>query len=311
MKYSLEDPTRGLLWSILLIGIAAVILSMILAYRFSHSISRPIRQTVELATEYGRGNLEKSLDISRDDEIGELINALNKLSEELKTMIDEKIANENLVMMGEFASYIIHDLKNPLSGIHLLSDGLHRKIPADSPLKKYATEILLASQKLHDFVERTLDISRWNRLNLQEVDIEQSLDTVIREIDHKDIPIKREIDGGLPLIQADPQMLMMVFKNLLLNAIEALDGGGNIYVKASEKNRGILITFKDDGCGISSENLKTIFRPFFSMKRQGHGLGLAMVRKAITLHKGHINVESKEGIGSTFSIWIPADQEKR
>jgi signal transduction histidine kinase len=310
MKYSLEDPTRGLLLSILFIGIAAVILSMILAYRFSHSISRPIRQAVELATEYGKGNLDKSLDISRDDEIGELVDALNKLSKELKTLIDEKIANENLVMMGEFASYIIHDLKNPLSGIHLLSDGLHRKIPTDSPLKKYATEILLASQKLHDFVERTLDISRWNRLNLQEVDIAQSIDSAIREIEHKNIPITREIDSELPVIQADPQMLLMVFKNLLVNAIEALDSRGNIYVTAAGKDGGILIIFKDDGCGISSENLKTIFRPFFSMKRQGHGLGLAMVRKAITLHKGHISVESKEGAGSTFSVWIPADLHK-
>ncbi|MBN2365992.1 MAG: HAMP domain-containing protein, partial [Calditrichaeota bacterium] len=169
MKYSVQDPFEGLIHSIIIIGITAITISLLLAWQFSRSISRPIRKAVHLASEYGQGNLEASIDLSRKDEVGELVESLNKLSAKLKALIDEQVANENLIMMGEFASYIIHDLKNPLSGIHLLSDGLHRKIPPDSPLKKYSVEILLASQKLHDFVERTLDISRWNRVNLQSV----------------------------------------------------------------------------------------------------------------------------------------------
>jgi len=245
--------------------------------------------------------------MEREDEIGELVESLNKLSQELKSLIDEKIANENLVMMGEFASYIIHDLKNPLSGIHLLSDGLHRKIPQDSPLKKYATEILLASQKLHDFVERTLDISRWNRVVLQPLDIGDVIEKAIQEIDGKEIPIKKELDPQIPQVNADFQMLLMVIKNLITNATEAINGNGHIWIKTSWADKQVLIEVKDDGCGISGENIKTIFRPFFSMKRQGHGLGLAMVRKAIMLHKGRINVESKEGEGSTFTIILPGD----
>jgi signal transduction histidine kinase len=307
MKYSLEDPTHGLMISILLIGLIAVVLSLLLAYQFSHSISRPIRQTVQLATEYGKGNLDKTIDLVRSDEIGELVHALNKLSQELKTLIDEKIANENLLMMGEFASYIIHDLKNPLSGIHLLSDGLHRKIAVDSPLKKYATEILLASQRLHDFVERTLDISRWNRLNLQRVNIGEIIHNAIAELNGNQIPVQQEVQNALPQIQADYQMMLMVFRNLLTNASEAVNGTGHIWINASSKDGGILITIRDDGCGIPSENLKTIFRPFFSMKRQGHGLGLAMVRKAITLHRGQISVESQQGEGSIFSVWLPGN----
>ncbi len=135
LKYSLEDPFRGLIRSIIIIGITAIILSTVLAFRFSRSISRPIQETVQLAAEYGRGNLEASIPLNRQDEIGELVHSLNKLSSDIKTLIEEKIANENLVMMGEFASYIIHDLKNPLSGIHLLADGLYRKIPDESPQK--------------------------------------------------------------------------------------------------------------------------------------------------------------------------------
>ncbi|MEJ2538142.1 MAG: HAMP domain-containing protein, partial [Calditrichia bacterium] len=168
---SLEDPFEGLIITILVIGLVAITLSMGLAYRFSRSISRPIRKAVQLAHEYGKGNLDATIEMERDDEIGELVQSLNKLSNELKTLIDEKIANENLVMMGEFAGYIIHDLKNPLSGIHLLAEGMHRKIEDESPVKKYSTEILLAAQKLHDFVERTLDVARWSKLNLQPVNL--------------------------------------------------------------------------------------------------------------------------------------------
>jgi signal transduction histidine kinase len=307
MKYSLEDPLRGLFSSILVISVVAVVLSLILAYRFSTSISRPIRQTVHLASEYGQGNLDASIDLQREDEIGELVESLNKLSQELKSLIDEKIANENLVMMGEFASYIIHDLKNPLSGIHLLSDGLHRKIPAESPLKKYATEILLASQKLHDFVERTLDISRWNRVVLQPLEITEVIEKALQEIDGKEIPIKKELDPEMPQVNADYQMLLMVMRNLITNATEAIDGNGHIWIRTRWRNKQVHIEIKDDGCGISGENIKTIFRPFFSMKRQGHGLGLAMVRKAIMLHKGKIDVESREGEGSKFTIILPGD----
>jgi signal transduction histidine kinase len=305
VKYSVKDPFSGLIKSILVIGISAIVISLLLAWYFSRSISRPIRQTVRLAAEYGRGNLDASIDLYRKDEIGELVTSLNKLSNELKILIDEKVANENLIMMGEFASYIIHDLKNPLSGIHLLSDGLHRKISPESPLKKYSIEILLATQRLHDFVERTLDIARWSRVNPQPLNPSELIREVVKSIDCGQIPITLELDERLTEIQADYQMLVMVVKNLLTNAIEAVDGNGGVVVRTGMGDGEAIIEVQDTGCGISSRDLKTIFRPFFSMKKQGHGLGLAMVRKAVMLHKGKIIVESEEGSGSLFRITLP------
>ena len=234
---------------------------------------------------------------------------LNKLSHELKTHIDEKIANENLVMMGEFASYIIHDLKNPLSGIHLLSDGMLRKVPDDSPMKKYATEILLASQKLHDFVERTLDIARWSSIKPKLLDLKSIIEAAVNESIIPAIPIHTDYDPGMPKIEGDPQLLQMAFKNLILNAVEAIDGKGEIHV-TTEWNGMAIIKISDTGTGIPEDRLKTIFRPFFSMKQQGHGLGLAMVNKAVMLHQGKIEVESKIDCGSTFTIILPETLDK-
>lgn len=310
MKYSLQDPFRGLIRSIIIISVTAIILSVILAYRFSRSISRPIRETVHLAAEYGRGNLDASLQLNRQDEIGELAQSLNKLSSDIKILIEEKIANENLVMMGEFASYIIHDLKNPLSGIHLLADGLYRKIPDDSPQKKYSIEILLAAQKLHDFVERTLDLSRWNKPNLQVLQVNDLITQVSKEITADQITINISLDQYMPSVYADAQLLTMAIRNLITNAIEAISGPGVITISTHWKDSQVSIKINDTGCGIPPDRLKTIFRPFFSMKKQGHGLGLAMVRKVMILHQGKVEVQSTVGMGSTFTLTFPGNLSK-
>jgi signal transduction histidine kinase len=306
LKYSLEDPFKGLIWTIMIIGLIAITLSMGLAYRFSRSISKPIRQAVNLATEYGKGNLDAAIQMEREDEIGELVQSLNKLSNELKTLIDEKIANENLVMMGEFAGYIIHDLKNPLSGIHLLAEGLNRKIEEGSPIQKYSNEILLATQKLHDFVARTLDVARWSKLNLRPVNLPELIDSVVKDVKFSSIEISTINDPGMPEFQGDYQLLEMALKNLVTNAAEAIIERGKIKIE-TEWNGEVVIKISDTGTGIPEDRIKSIFRPFFSMKKQGHGLGLAMVRKAVVLHHGRIEVESKVGTGSTFIVTLPGN----
>lgn len=306
IKYSVDDTYQGLLFTILGIGAATLVISLLLAYQFSRTISHPISEAVRLANEYGSGNLDATITIQRSDEIGELVQSLNKLSQELKAMIEEKISNESMIMLGEFASYIIHDLKNPINGIHLLSDGLHRRMPADNPLRKYSTEILLASQKLQDFIAHTLDIARWSHLNLQPIEIKFLIDDALQEINLISIPVSIKHDSLMPKFKADYKLLSMAIKNILTNAVEAIDGQGKICIETVWTGK-VVIKIKDTGRGISESNLKTIFRPFFSMKAQGHGLGLAMVKKAIIMHQGKIEVDSKIGVGSTFTITIPGN----
>lgn len=304
IKYSVENPYSGLLETILTIGAIAIFISLIISYQLAHSIAKPIMAAVDLADEFGKGNLNASLAIDRTDEIGHLVETLNKLSNKLKTLIEEKIANENLVMIGEFGAYIIHDLKNPLSGIHLLSDGLYRKLPDDNPLKKYAYEILLASQKLEEFTKRTLDISQPSKLKLEAIDIHKIIIETMDHINFNSIEVEKEFDESLPEINGDQQFLSMAFKNLLTNATEAINGEGTIWIK-TERRKNAIIKISDTGSGIPEDRINSIFRPFFSMKNTGHGLGLAMVKKAIVAHQGKIKVESEVGVGSTFTISIP------
>jgi signal transduction histidine kinase len=305
ITYSVEDTYAGLLNMILMIGIIAILLSLILSYFFARSISSPIKKVVGLAAAYGKGDLEATIPIEREDEIGNLIRSLNKLSQDLKQMIEEKISNESLIMIGEFAAYIIHDLKNPLSGIHLLADGMHRRINENDPLKKYSIEILLATQKLEDFIGKTLDIARWTKIDKQTLQLNELIEREVRAFQQKSIPVKTSFDPGLPEIQADSQLLSMAVRNLLSNAFEAIPGQGSIKVETKRMDQNTIIKISDTGTGIDPDRLGKIFRPFFSMKTQGHGLGLAMVKKAVILHQGQIKVESEKGVGSQFTIILP------
>jgi signal transduction histidine kinase len=305
IKYSVEDTYAGLLNTIVLIGIFAILISLILSYYFARSISHPIKQVVDLANAYGKGDLDATIPIEREDEIGHLVRSLNKLSKDLKQMIEEKISNESLIMIGEFAAYIIHDLKNPLSGIHLLADGMHRRIEEKNPLKKYSTEILLATQKLEDFIGKTLDIARWTTIDKKPIHINELIEEEVKAIQYKSIPVRTNYDPVIPDIQGDSQLLSMAVRNLLSNAIEAIPEQGTISVETRRINRQTIIKIADTGTGIDPDRLGKIFRPFFSMKTQGHGLGLAMVKKAVILHQGKIEVESEKGAGSQFTIILP------
>ncbi len=304
IKYSVEDTYRGLLLTISAIGITVLLLSIFLSYKFSKSISNPIKNAVKLAHEYGRGNLDANIPLIQEDEIGQLIRSLNKLSGELKSMIEEKVSNENLVMMGEFASFIIHDLKNPISGIHLLAEGLDSKMTEHQSLKKYTTEILIASKKLEHFVIKTLDISRSTSPNLQLIKLHELINSVLSEINLNSISIEKKYDPTIKEIKADYQLLFRAIKNILINAVESIPNEGKIIVETLWKEE-IFITISDNGIGIAESRLNSIFRPFYSNKKQGHGLGLAMAKKAIIMHRGTIEAMSKEGSGSTFKIILP------
>jgi signal transduction histidine kinase len=304
LRFTVEDTYQGLLKTILFIGLMAVFISVALSYKFSRTISKPIEAVVTLADQYGKGNLEASLETDRKDEIGQLVHSLNKLSSDLKTMIEERITNESLVLIGEFAAYIIHDLKNPLSGIHLLSEGLHRRIAEDTVLKKYSTELVLAVQKLQDFVGKTLDITRWSRLDIQAIDLHALIDEALSSIQTTSIKIEKSYDKQMQIIQADYRLLLMVIKNIVVNAVQAIENSGQITIETKWNNQ-VFISISDTGIGIDSERLPTIFRPFYSRKETGHGLGLAMVRKVVLMHHGKIEVESKVNVGTKFIIILP------
>jgi len=305
IQYLAENLFTGLFSTIAGIGLLAIIVSIILSYYLARRVVKPITAVSNLAQAYGQGKFDQAITGYGEDEIGRMIQSLNQLSAQLVNLINERSAHEGLIMIGEFASYIIHDLKNPLTGIHLLADGLNRRLEENSPLRKYSEEILSASQKVEVFVRRTLDMAKASELNREAIDINTLVNKAVDEVSNHNSVIKnRNFDPNIPIFNGDPRLLFMALKNLIVNAVEATREKGEVSV-STEWSGKIYIIVSDSGCGIPKEKLQAIFRPFFSMKNQGHGLGLAMVKRTVNLHGRDIEVDSQPGVGSIFNVIPP------
>jgi signal transduction histidine kinase len=304
IQYLAENLFAGLFSTIAGIGFIAIIVSIILSFYLARRVTKPITEVSNLTQAYGQGRFDQVIPDYGEDEIGQMIKSLNQLSTQLVNLINERSAHEGLLMIGEFASYIIHDLKNPLTGIHLLADGLNRRLEANSPFRKYSEEILAASQKVEVFVRRTLDLAKSTELIKEDIDINKLVSKAIEDVGINSEIKNRNYDPNLPIFRGDYRLLHMAIKNLVVNALEATREKGEVSISTSWDGK-IHIHISDTGCGIPKEKLNAIFRPFFSMKNQGHGLGLAMVKRVVNLHSGAIAVESQLDIGSTFEIILP------
>ena len=186
--------------------------------------------------------------------------------------------------------------------------------------KKKATFIQLTDQlktevaRINRHITDFLKYSRPSKLELQDFDIRVEAEDALRLIEGRadECGIKTSIvqDGALPRVMADKESLRSVFTNLVINAVEAIDGeGGTVAIKLSNAEpNSVKVEVIDSGCGIAAQDISKVFEPYFSTKDTGTGLGLAIVKKAVDDHGGTISVASKEGSGTTFTIILPAKE---
>jgi len=244
---------------------------------------------------------------------------------ELKKLESSVRQAERLAELGTLAAGMAHEIRNPLSTIKTFVQLLPRKIEKPGFFEKFQRTVPRELNQINRLVEDLLDLARIPKYHFEKIDIksllEQTIDSKKEEMLNKQIYCQCEYSNYLPPIQADMSQLSKAFNNLILNAMQAMPSGGKLSVKAfSQKehikdtqrlavlNGWITLVFKDTGAGISPEDIKNIFNPFFTTKDIGTGLGLAITHKVITEHRGRIDVESREGEGSRFRIVLPALQ---
>jgi len=234
---------------------------------------------------------------------------------EKKRMDDYLVRVEKFAALGHIASVIAHEIRNPLSGIATTVQNLEMECEEDSPQKKDLRSILEEVDRLEKMLRETLDLARPLSLQMEEVDVIDLLNSTLallnKEALKRNITFKRDFDVRAVRIKADPQRLRQVFLNLALNAIDAVGEKGEIVIrvatprKAPDRERKIIINFKDNGIGIPAGHLNRIFDPFFTTKKVGTGLGLAVSHRIIQDHNGMIEVESHEKRGTNFRITLP------
>jgi len=216
---------------------------------------------------------------------------------------------ERLAALGEMCAGVSHEIRNPLGIIRSTAELLSSMPDSKDPQKKLSNVIIEESSRLNDIVTEFLDFARPQKPNFQECYLEEIirkiLDFLGPELQKQDITALDNLDGHSFKITGDPHLLYRSFLNLFINAIQSMRNGGTMTTRVKEEKDQYVVDIQDTGSGISSENLKKIFNPFFSTKDKGSGLGLPIVRNIIEGHRGSIRIESQEGSGTKVIVTLP------
>jgi signal transduction histidine kinase len=228
------------------------------------------------------------------------------------------VHKEKMAALGELSSTIAHEIRNPLVSIGGFARRLYRSIPDEAPEKRYTQTIMIEVSRLEKILSDLLNYTRdeslvFKELNLRDI-LEESLSMVSEKFEDGKIELIKEFAQDLPKAMGDHQQLKQVFFSLFSNSLQAIKGKGRLSLRVHpiSKNGSSLIRVEveDTGSGIDPENLHNIFNPFYSTKESGLGLGLPLVHKIITSHRGQIEVDNHPGEGVKFIITIPATQER-
>jgi two-component system NtrC family sensor kinase len=213
--------------------------------------------------------------------------------------------------LGRMAAGIAHEINNPLAGILLYSSNLSKKVPKGGQLQEGLSIIIKETQRCKTIIQGLLEFSREQEPEMALVDINQIMESALGIVENefhlRQVRIRKLLTEEMVKTFLDQNQIEQVFINLLLNALQAVDDSGVVTVKSSvDKAAGhIVMEVADNGCGISTDNLKKIFEPFFSTKGDGTGLGLAVSYGIVENHKGNIRVFTERGRGARFVVEFP------
>lgn len=229
---------------------------------------------------------------------------------ERDALLNQVFQAENMPAIKQLVAGMAHEINNPLFVISgrlemLLEEDMPEKIRADLNIVK------AQAQRIRNLVDRLLKFSRKAAPKFEALNINQAIEGALPllaqyELPDRKIEIEKDFAAKLPLVKGDLNQLQEVFINLLINAYQAMPQGGKLSIKTVKPaGQYVEIRIKDTGSGITAENLKKIFMPFFSTKKEGAGLGLAICYNIIKDHGGFIDIESRVDCGTAFIIKLP------
>jgi len=232
---------------------------------------------------------------------------------ERKKMEEQRLKLEKLATIGELATMVGHDLRNPLQSIKNATYQFNNELTRLSP--SIPQEAMQMLQVINDSVSRAdkiikdlQDFSATKKPMLEKTNINVVVKEALSQVEApENVELITEL-GSLPEIMADKGMIKRVFLNSALNGVQAMENGGRLKVSTRKTKEFVEVIFKDTGVGIPKENMEKLFTPFFTTKAKGMGMGLAICRKFVESHGGGIEVESEKGKGTTFTVRLPIKQ---
>ena len=245
--------------------------------------------------------------ISKDGKnMGRLV--IIKDLKEIKKLQEQIQRKERLASLGGLAAGIAHEIRNPLSSIKGMATYYIQKFPSESEEGRIGKILVQEVNRLNRVISELLEFAKPVSLNLKEAKLKELIDHTVRliseDVKEKNINISIDIEPEELTVQVDPDRFIQCLLNLFINSLEAMDRGGNLKIIAKRLNYETVVEISDTGIGISKENIKKIFDPYFTTKSTGTGLGLAIVHKIIEAHEGRIEVNSTPGRGTTFKLFF-------
>lgn len=295
----------------------------------------PIRALIAAAERIREGRFAERAPVRSDDEVGRLARSFNTMAAsieereaklqvrtleleralgELRASQDRSIRSERLAAIGRMAAQVAHEVRNPLNALGLNAEMLADELESGDPKEQKAmlTAIRREVARLTEITESYLALGRLPPLRLEPMEVGPLLRELQRfleqECERAGVTLVLTGPEGLPPVLGDPAQLWQVFLNIVRNAVEAMVGrGGTVTMETLIEHdpAWVRVRIHDDGQGMPPDQVARIFDPFFSTKERGTGLGLPITQQVVTEHGGRIECESAEGVGTTFSVWLP------
>jgi hypothetical protein len=299
-------------------GAGAIVICAMLVVVLGVMIRQPMLELQDKIQRVSDGDLNVTVNFTdRNDEIGDLgrnfnsmVQQLRENREEIQRLHQTQMSRaEHLATLGELAAGLAHEIRNPLAGIAGVIDVIGRELPESSASREVLADVRQEISHINRIVSDLLETARPKPPEFRLADLNATAEhAVIFARQHalaQPVTIELVRADGLPQVDHDPRQIHQILLNLLLNAVQAIEGSGRVRVEIGARGDLAFVRVSDSGRGIAPENLANIFRPFFTTKGDGTGLGLPLAQRIVEDHGGTIEVSSRPGEGSEFTVLLP------
>ncbi len=321
-RRSYVEVKRHIQSAAMLVGGAGILLAVLLSSWAAARFTRPVEDLAAAAREVAAGNLRARVDVTSSDEIGDLAEAFNRMTQDLLEQKERLIQSERVAAWRELARRLAHELKNPLFPLQLTVENLV-KAREQSPqifeeIFRESSETLLAEiGNLKQIISRFSEFSKMPQPHLQPIIINDVVQAVAKlfqaQLEARDgvtICCKMDLEASREPVAADAELLHRAFSNLVLNAMDAMPKGGTLTLRTRDAPDRVRIEIADTGVGLTREECDRLFTPYYTSKQHGTGLGLAIAQSVISDHGGTISVQSQPERGTTFVVELPRNLDK-
>jgi nitrogen fixation/metabolism regulation signal transduction histidine kinase len=276
-------------------------------------IISPVNKLLAGTREVSLGNLEISVEHRSHDEMKSLVDGFNTMIKDLKRHQQEIADLSKKVAWAEMAQRVAHEIKNPLTPIQLSAEHILRVYEDKSgdfekALRESASYIIGEVENLRRIAQEFLELSRVTSLVKESFDLRDAVSEVVspyRQVISERIRFREVFEGEEFQLEADKSKIKIAFRNIFINAVEAIRGRGEIEIRLRAEKDNLVLTLRDSGIGMAKDMVDKIFDPYFSTKDAGTGLGLPIAKKIVEDHGGTIRVESEVQKGTLIAVTLP------